>query len=738
MAKLKGTYLDSLGELVDERTGRLHTSFNQTVTATGRLSCLPAGTKVNTERGLVGIEEVKPGERIRTPYGPRRVAAWQQTGEKPVRTLRLANGITLRCSPDHRLRSRGELVRADEIEEGAPVYMSFRDGLFGDRTELTLERTSVCRTRNSPRLPDTWTAELAEWTGYLMADGHICHSNHNGKPSRIVLAFGEEEKDLMDRFANTGQRLFGKEPTRRKTRRGPTMLEISSVDVAGAFEQLGAGGLSGDLRVPPSLYEAPELIVAAFLRGYFEGYGHVDEQLSACSVSRTLLADVQQLLMLFGIPATLRTGNRPDPRGYAKRYTLRVVGDRSKETFARRVGFLSERKQRACEAVAARPSERSPAECLSLPEAFDIASVQPALYAAHRQPNGRVPNALPQFTSNKGRTQRTETITLSRAEQVRQASRREGRCSATGVMEASEAPYYQTEVADITEGPPVPMYDISVAEVNQYMAQGIVVHNSSNPNLQNVPVRTERGRRIRRAFVAEDGWTLMAADYAQIELRILAAMSGDEAMLETFRMAGDIHTDAAARVFDVAPSDVTRDQRRKAKAVNYGIPYGVSAWGLAQRLADVTRDEAEELIDQYRRSYPAVSGLLAELVERARERGYAETLKGRRRYLPGLTSQNHRQRSFAERAAVNMPIQGTQADMIKIAMVQIHERLAEEALDSRMLLQVHDELVFEVRPEEEDAARELVESEMREAHPLPGDVPVVVDIDTGPNWLDAH
>jgi len=262
--------------------------------------------------------------------------------------------------------------------------------------------------------------------------------------------------------------------------------------------------------------------------------------------------------------------------------------------------------------------------------------------------------------------------------------------------------------------------------------------SSSEPNLQNVPVRTERGRRIRRAFVAEDGWTLMAADYAQIELRILAAMSGDEAMLETFRMAGDIHTDAAARVFDVAPSDVTRDHRRKAKAVNYGIPYGVSAWGLAQRLADVTRDEAEELIDQYRRSYTAVSGLLAELVERARERGYAQTLKGRRRYLPGLASQNHRQRSFAERAAVNMPIQGTQADMIKIAMVQIHERLAEEALDSRMLLQVHDELVFEVRPEEEDAARELVESEMREAHPLPGDVPVVVDIDTGPNWLDAH
>ncbi|PSQ98801.1 MAG: DNA polymerase I [Bacteroidetes bacterium QS_9_68_14] len=261
--------------------------------------------------------------------------------------------------------------------------------------------------------------------------------------------------------------------------------------------------------------------------------------------------------------------------------------------------------------------------------------------------------------------------------------------------------------------------------------------SSSDPNLQNVPVRTERGRRIRRAFVAAEGWTLMAADYAQIELRILAAMSGDEAMLATFREEGDIHTDAAARVYDVAPADVTRDQRRKAKAVNYGIPYGVSAWGLAQRLADVSREEAEGLIEQYRSSYPAVSRLLAELVEKAKEKGYAETLDGRRRYLPGLTSQNHRQRAFAERAAVNMPIQGTQADMIKIAMVQVHERLAAEDFESRMLLQVHDELVFEVRPREEEAARELVRTEMREALPLE-DVPVAVDIDTGPNWLDAH
>jgi len=260
--------------------------------------------------------------------------------------------------------------------------------------------------------------------------------------------------------------------------------------------------------------------------------------------------------------------------------------------------------------------------------------------------------------------------------------------------------------------------------------------SSSDPNLQNIPVRTKVGREIRRAFIPQESWQLMAADYAQIELRILAAMSGDEAMQETFRRNGDIHTDAAARVFDIEPDDVSRDQRRKAKEVNYGIPYGVSPWGLAQRLR-TSVDEAQELISQYQKSYPGVSQFLNELVDRARNKGYAETLLGRRRYVPDINASNSNRRGSAERIAVNMPIQGTQADMIKIAMNRVHDRLREEGLEAEMLLQVHDELVFEFPPEEEEALRTLVETEMRDALPLEG-VPVVVDIDTGDNWLDAH
>ncbi|PSQ95453.1 MAG: DNA polymerase I [Bacteroidetes bacterium SW_9_63_38] len=260
--------------------------------------------------------------------------------------------------------------------------------------------------------------------------------------------------------------------------------------------------------------------------------------------------------------------------------------------------------------------------------------------------------------------------------------------------------------------------------------------SSSDPNLQNIPIRTEVGREIRRAFVPQDGWTLMAADYAQIELRILASMSGDEAMIETFRDGGDIHTDAAARVFDLDPDQVTSDQRRKAKEVNYGIPYGISPWGLAQRMR-MPFDEADDLIKQYRQSYPGVSQLLNELVEQAQEHGYAQTLMGRRRYLPDIDSSNSNRRGAAERVAVNMPIQGTQADMIKIAMNRIHDRLAASGWEARMLLQVHDELVFELPPEEVGEVQSMVTDEMENALLL-DDVPVLVDIDVGDNWLDAH
>ncbi len=260
--------------------------------------------------------------------------------------------------------------------------------------------------------------------------------------------------------------------------------------------------------------------------------------------------------------------------------------------------------------------------------------------------------------------------------------------------------------------------------------------SSSDPNLQNIPIRTTRGREIRKAFVPADGFQMIAADYAQIELRILASISGDETMREAFRTGRDIHTATAARVFGIAEDEVTRDQRRKAKEVNYGIPYGVSAFGLAQRLK-TSVSEADELIKEYQRSFPQVSRYLNQSVENARTKGYAETLLGRRRYVPDIQARNRNVRSAAERIAVNMPIQGTQADMIKRAMIRLYREMTEANMRSRMLLQVHDELVFEAVPEEVATLSEMIRAAMIEALPLEG-VPVEVDLNVGANWYEVH
>ena len=259
--------------------------------------------------------------------------------------------------------------------------------------------------------------------------------------------------------------------------------------------------------------------------------------------------------------------------------------------------------------------------------------------------------------------------------------------------------------------------------------------SSVNPNLQNIPVRSADGREIRKAFVARPGFQILSADYAQIELRIIASMSGDEGFAAAFQQKEDIHTATAARVFGVEKSEVTHLQRSKAKEVNFGIPYGISAFGLAQRMRIPTK-EAKDLIDAYNAAYPKVAYFNNQLIASAQEKGYAETLMKRRRYLPDLRSTNRVARSAAERVAVNMPVQGTQADMIKMAMISIHKRFQAERLQSKMILQVHDELLFEVLPAELETVKNIVETEMKNALPL--NVPVEVGMGVGDNWLDAH
>jgi DNA polymerase-1 len=260
--------------------------------------------------------------------------------------------------------------------------------------------------------------------------------------------------------------------------------------------------------------------------------------------------------------------------------------------------------------------------------------------------------------------------------------------------------------------------------------------SSSEPNLQNIPIRTEFGRQIRRAFIpGEKGWKLLDADYSQIELRIVAHLSKDAGLIEAFRNDEDIHTSTAARVFSVDPKEMTPDIRRRAKEINFGIIYGMGAYGLSQRLG-ITPEEAQNFITNYFVQYPGVNNFIMGVIADAHKKGYVTTLLNRRRYLPDINSDNRRVREFAERTAINTPIQGTAADLIKIAMINIHRRLRKENRQARMILQVHDELVFEAPEDELADLEKLVREEMSQAIRL--DVPIKVDVGIGGNWLEAH
>jgi len=260
--------------------------------------------------------------------------------------------------------------------------------------------------------------------------------------------------------------------------------------------------------------------------------------------------------------------------------------------------------------------------------------------------------------------------------------------------------------------------------------------SSNNPNLQNIPIRTERGQQVRKAFIPRDeNHVLMAADYSQIELRIIAALSEDEGVVSAFQNDEDIHAATAAKVFGVPLEEVTREQRSNAKTVNFGIIYGVSAFGLSQQ-TNLNRAESKELIETYYATYPKLRAYIQNQIDFARDHGYVATVLGRRRYLKDINSQNVIVRGAAERNAVNAPIQGSAADIIKLAMIAIQKQLRQEKWNSKMLLQVHDELVFDVPKSEVDTLITMVKTEMENAFQL--EVPLVVDIGMGSHWLEAH
>ena len=259
--------------------------------------------------------------------------------------------------------------------------------------------------------------------------------------------------------------------------------------------------------------------------------------------------------------------------------------------------------------------------------------------------------------------------------------------------------------------------------------------SSSNPNLQNIPIRDEDGKEIRKAFIPDEGCEFFSADYSQIELRIMAHLSQDPNMIEAFVEGHDIHADTAAKIYKIGIDEVTSDMRRKAKTANFGIIYGISAFGLAERMG-VSRQEARELIDGYFATYPQIKAYMDKSIEVAREHGYVETISHRKRYLPDINSRNATTRGYAERNAINAPIQGSAADIIKVAMARIYQRFQTYNLKAKMILQVHDELNFSVPVAEKELVQKIVIEEMENAYPMR--VPLKADCGWGKNWLEAH
>jgi len=281
----------------------------------------------------------------------------------------------------------------------------------------------------------------------------------------------------------------------------------------------------------------------------------------------------------------------------------------------------------------------------------------------------------------------------------------------------------------------------NTGRVHTNYAQAVAVTgrlSSNNPNLQNIPVRSDRGKEIRKAFVPRDkNHVLISADYSQIELRIVAAISGDKNMCEAFKLGKDIHTATAAKVYGISEEEVTKEMRYKAKSVNFGIIYGQGAFGLAENLG-ISRTEAKTIIDNYKKEFPGINEYMESTIKFAQQNGYVETLMGRKRWLRDINSSNFTVRGFAERNAINSPIQGTAADMIKLAMIKVQQAIKESKLKSKMILQVHDELIFDTLEEEVDEMKKLILQNMQSALALPNDVPVVAEAGAGDNWLEAH
>ncbi len=722
--------LDPKNGYINPVTGRIHANFHQIGAPTGRMACLVGETLVSTPQGFKRIDTISEGDLVKTSYGTTRVRAAWMNGVRTVYKITLRDGREIRATADHRFLTgqANSWKRLDELTVGDSLFISLKaDECHGLSYSPTLNiHTDHVNHRKDVDLPRALSVELCELMGLILADGflgkrHVRPARRRllkeGDPAeydRIYIACGYQDPDLIEKVIEYGRKLFGVPFVETKSR-SCRLLCLASTKVAEFLSEAGLAGNAHTKSVPEVVLSAPSIYHAALLRGLFEGDGHRGSQVvNLCSVNRNLLRQAQLMLSNLGVYSQIK--EKFDSSGFAgsTRFELAVHGKNNLNKFMSRIGFISSRKNSRFNFT---PDQRDGVVTPFIINGPDL--YREAAGAGLVDSTGRgVQEFATQYKRRFVRDQTAEWL----------IERYGPLPSLQPVRDYLDKQLRAVEIASIEKDAIKPVYDITVEEVPQFIANGIVVHNCNQPNIQQVPHAFE----YRRCFRAPDGRKLVIADYSQIELRILAHVTEDPGFIEAFNSGADLHRVTAAQVFSVPLDQVTKEQRDFAKRLNFGVVYGIGAQRFSM-MTGLSLTEAEDILRRYFATYRALDAWLREAARRAIRDRTARTLSNRLARF-NFDPEDKQAASLAQRNGKNTPIQGSSADILKRALRLLHDKLRDTS--ACIVNIVHDEIVVEADAAQ---AREIAKT-VEEAMCAAGEeyvtrVPVKVETEVADEWV---
>jgi DNA polymerase I-like protein with 3'-5' exonuclease and polymerase domains/intein/homing endonuclease len=731
--KFGETLLDSIdkGKNDAEKSSRIHPHFHQIGAPTGRMSCLAGDTLISTDAGLKPMRDIKEGDRVKTSYGFKRVEKSWSNGLRQLYRVHLKDGRSIRATADHKFLTGHADVwkRLDEFRQGDRLFVSLKSAkeVAGEAQPSLIDiSTSEARARKPVNLPNKLSVELCELMGLIIADGFLGRrqvrpAKHRRWPSapatydRVCIAFDRQDADLIERVILYGVELFGRPFVPFKSRTCHS-LQLASTKVAEFLAALGLAGNAHTKAVPEIILSAPPIYRAAFLRGLFEGDGNrSDNSVGLTSVNSRLLAQVQLLLSEFGIYSII--SRRNDTSGFAgsNRFDLKIHKKFDVDAFFRLIGFISHRKRMPFEVVTERTD--------GIPTPFVILGAQLYREAVAAGTTTASRAGLAPFAQfYKGRRIKGETVNklISRFGMLP---------SLKPVADYLDLQLRPVAIDTITPDGVEEVYDITVEDVHEFVANSIVVHNCTDPNIQQIPHAFD----MRRCFRAPEGRKLVVADYSQIELRILADFTGDPGFVEAFQSGADLHRVTAAQVFGVALDAVTKEQRDFAKRLNFGVVYGIGARRFAL-MTGLTQEQSEDLLRRYFATYRGLDTWLREAAQKAvRERTAPRTVAGRL-FRFNFDPDDKQAASLAQRNGKNSPIQGSSADIVKRALRLLHDQL--RGTGTSIVNVVHDEIVVETSAADAEQTAKTVEAMMCAAgEEYVRKVPINVETKIADEWV---